>query len=113
MKISFCSTYRIPYRKGGESVRKPLKDLATQYDGIATQNKSANGSARVSIPNEFDAEFEQKLMKIGYKEYQKFEAENLSKDEIDAYIREKLNNFDYIQRGKQKTGRQKVRELYN
>ena len=88
MQVSFGSTYRIPYRKGGESVRKPLRDLAIKYGGLATQNKSANGCARVSIPNELDFEFEQNLKKIGYKEYQKFEAENLPIDKIDTYIKE-------------------------
>ncbi len=113
MNINFGSTYRIPYRKGGESVRQPLRDLALEYGGLATQNKSSNGSARVSIPNSLDNEFEQKLRKIGYKEYQKFPAESLSLSEIDAYIKEQLNMFNYIQKGKQKAGRLKERKLHN
>ncbi len=113
MQVSFGSTYRIPYRKGGENVRQSLRDLAKQYGGLATQNKSANGAARVSILNELDAKFEQDLRRIGYREYQKFDAENLPKEQIDAYIKEQLNNFNYTQKGKQKAGRPKEKELYN
>lgn len=113
MNVSFGSTYRIPFRKGGESVRQSLRDLAKQYGGLATQNKSANGTARVSISNKLDAQFEQDLRKIGYREYQKFDAEALPQDKIDAYIKEQLGDFNYTQKGKQKSGKPKKKELYN
>ena len=33
------------------------------------------------------AQFEKKLKGIGYRQYQKFDAENLPKEKIDAYIK--------------------------
>ena len=49
-----------------------------------------------------DEKFEKDLKGIGYKQYQKFDAENLPKEKIDEYIKKALATFDYSQKGKQK-----------
>ena len=39
--------------------------------------------------------------------------ENLPKEKIDGYIKKALNEFDYSQKGKQKAGKPREKELYN
>lgn len=113
MNISFGSTYRVPISQPGvnNAKKERLKTLTQLYDGLISSSKT--GAARFSLPNELDAKFEQDLKSIGYKQYQKFDAENLPKDKIDAYIKKALNKFDYTQKGKQKAGKPKTKELYN
>lgn len=100
-KISFGSTYRIPITQAGVNSAKKakLKELVESYpNGLC--GKSKTGHARVSIANSEDANFIQKLKRIGYKVYQKFEGENIDKEEIDRHIKNLLDNRDFSQKGK-------------
>lgn len=110
--INFTSTYRIPITQAGVNSAKKarLKELIQSYpNGLIGNSKT--GNARISLPNSEDATFIGKLKKIGYKVYQKFEGENIPKDEIDVFIKERLDARDFHQKGKnpQKLPR-KVRE---
>lgn len=99
--INFTSTYRIPITQAGiNSAKKAkLKDLVLSYpNGLCGNSKV--GNARVSIPDSEDANFVQKLKRIGYKVFQKFEGENIDKEELDVFIKEKLDTRDYNQKGK-------------
>ena len=99
--ISFGSTYRIPITQAGiNSAKKAkLKELVESYpNGLC--GKSKTGHARVSIANSEDASFIQKLKRIGYKVYQKFEGENIDKEEIDRHIKTLLDNREFTQKGK-------------
>ena len=102
-EISFTSTYRIPLieRKVSVAKRENVKNLATNYENHLFPNGN-KGSVRVSIPESEDAKFEQKLRQLGFKVYQKFNAHNVDKTEMDSYIKESLKNNDYRQYGKQK-----------
>lgn len=113
MNINFGSTYRIPITQPGVNNAKKdrLRELTNDYDGLISSSKT--GAARVSLPNKLDSEFEKKLKGIGYRQYQKFDAENLPKEKIDEYIKKALNEFDYSQKGKQKAGKLREKELYN
>ena len=113
MNISFGSTYRVPITQPGvnNAKKERLRELASEYNGLIGSSKTS--ALRVSLPNELDKEFEDKLKKIGYKQYQKFDAENLPKEKIDEYIKKALNQFDYSQKGKQKAGKPREKELYN
>lgn len=113
MNVNFGSTYRIPISQPGvnNAKKERLRELTSEYDGLISSSKT--GAARVSIENKLDEKFEKKLRGIGYKEYQKFPAEKLSKDEIDLYIRLNQPKGNYTQRGKQKKGMPKRKELYN
>ena len=53
------------------------------------------------------------LKKIGYKQYQKYDAENLEAHEIDTYIICCQRDKDYTQKGKQKKAKSRKKELYN
>ena len=108
MKISFGSTYRIEITQPGvnKSKKARLRDLIKSNGGLI--GSSNTGAARISISNEDDDMFEKSLKSIGYKQYQKFEAENLDKNETDAYIKSKLDSRDYIQVGKQKNTNRKI-----
>ncbi len=112
MNISFGSTYRVPITQPGVNNAKKdkLRTLTQQYGGLISSSKT--GAARVSLPNELDEKFEQDLKNIGYRQYQKFDAESLPKAEIDGYIKKALSKFDYDQKGKQKQGKPKKKELY-
>ena len=113
MNVSFSSTYRVPITQPGVNNAKKdkLRTLTQQYGGLISSSKT--GAARVSLPNELDDKFEKDLKGIGYKQYQKFDAENLQKEKIDEYIKKALSKFDYSQKGKQKAGKPKEKELYN
>lgn len=113
MNISFGSTYRVPICQSGvnKAKKEKIKDLAVQYNGLISSSKT--GALRVSLPNELDEQFEKDLKNISYKQYQKFDAENLPADKIDKYIRISLGEFEYEQKGKQKKGKIKEKELYN
>lgn len=113
MNISFGSTYRVPITQTGvnNAKKEKLKNLSNQYNGLISSSKT--GALRVSLPNELDAQFEKDLKSIGYKQYQKFDAENLPADKIDKYIRISLGELEYEQKGKQKKGKIREKELYN
>lgn len=100
-EINFTSTYRIPITQAGVNAAKKarLKELIQSYPNGLIGNSKV-GNARVSMPDSEDATFIQKLKTIGYKVYQKFEGENIPKDEIDVYIKERLDNRNYNQIGK-------------
>lgn len=113
MNISFGSTYRVAITQPGvnNAKKERLRELARQYDGLISSSKT--GTLRVSLPNKLDERFEKDLKSIGYKQYQKFDAENLPKDKIDEYIKKALSGFDYIQKGKQRAAKPKTKELFN
>ena len=102
MEVSFGSTYRIEITQPGvnKAKKERLRALTTKYEGLISSGDT--GTARVSILNSQDDAFEKDLKDIGYKQYQKFDAENLPQTEIDRYIKSKLDTRDYTQKGKQK-----------
>ena len=102
-QISFTSTYRIPLieRKVSVAKRQALKDLASKYENNLYPNGN-KGCVRVSIPEEQDMKFEQKLRQIGFKVFQKFEQHDVSYDKMDSYIKQALKYNEYKQYGKQK-----------
>lgn len=100
-EINFTSTYRIPITQAGVNSAKKarLKELIQSYPNGLIGNSKV-GNARVSMADSEDAGFIQKLKTIGYKVYQKFEGENIPKEDLDVYIKERLDIRDYSQRGK-------------
>lgn len=100
-EINFTSTYRIPITQPGVNAAKKarLKELIQSYPNGLIGNSKV-GNARVSMADSEDAGFIQKLKTIGYKVYQKFEGENISKENLDGYIKERLDNRTYSQSGK-------------
>lgn len=99
--ISFGSIYRIPITQAGvnNSKKERLRTLIESYpNGLI--GKSKTGQARVSVPDSEDSKFEQKLKTIGYKVFQKFEGDNIPKEEIDSFVKSKLDARDYNQVGK-------------
>lgn len=101
-EINFGSTYRIPVSQPGINKAKKigLKSLVDSYGGLVGTGNT--GYARVSIPNEKDTKFLQKLRSLGYKIYQVFEGEKISKKDLDDYIKKALASNEYNQKGKQK-----------
>lgn len=100
--ISFGSAYRIPITQAGVNGAKKakLRTLIESYpNGLI--GKSKTGYARVSVPDSEDANFIGKLKAIGYKVFQKFDGDNISKENLDAFIKEKLDAKDFAQKGKQ------------
>jgi len=112
MNISFGSTYRIPITQPGvnNSKKERLRDLTEEYNGLISSSKT--GAARVSIWDREDAEFEKRLKSIGYRQFQKFEGENIPNSQLDAYIKKLLDNRDYRQAGKQMKAKTKEKKLY-
>ena len=102
-QISFTSTYRIPLieRKVSVAKRQALKDLASKYENNLYPNGN-KGCVRVSIPEEQDMKFEQKLRQIGFKVFYKFDQHDVSYDKMDSYIKQALKYNEYKQYGKQK-----------
>ena len=100
-EINFTSTYRIPISQPGINAAKKarLKELIQSYPNGMIGNSKV-GNARVSMADSEDAKFIQKLKTIGYKVFQKFEGENVPKENLDVYIKERLDNRDYNQLGK-------------
>jgi len=100
--INFGSTYRIPIAQAGVNSAKKakLKELIQSYPNGLIGNSKV-GNARVSIADSEDENFIRKLKGIGYKIYQKFEGENISKENLDTFIKEKLDARDFNQKGKQ------------
>ncbi len=99
--ISFGSIYRIPITQAGvnNAKKERLRTLIESYpNGLI--GKSKTGQARVSVPDSEDSKFEQKLKTIGYKVFQKFEGDNIPKEEIDSFVKSKLDARDYNQVGK-------------
>jgi len=99
--VSFGSTYRIPVTQAGvnSAKKEKLRDLILSYpNGLI--GKSKTGHARISVPDSEDANFIAKLKKIGYKVFQKFEGNNIPKEDLDEYIKLRLDTMDYAQRGK-------------
>lgn len=99
--ISFGSTYRIPITQSGvnNAKKERLRTLIESYpNGVI--GKSKTGYARVSVPEELDNTFESKLKGIGYKVFQKFDGHDISKDNLDLFIKEKLDKREYNQKGK-------------
>ncbi len=100
--ISFGSIYRIPITQPGVNAAKKarLKSLIETYpNGLI--GKSKTGHARISVPDSEDTSFVSKLKALGYKIFQKFEGDNISKDKLDAVIKAKLDDRDFFQKGKQ------------
>jgi len=100
-EINFTSTYRIPITQSGVNAAKKarLKELIQSYPNGLIGNSKV-GNARVSMADSEDAGFIRKLKAIGYKVYQKFEGENIPKEELDVYIKERLDSRTYSQLGK-------------
>ena len=99
--LSFGSTYRIPITQPGanNSKKEKLRNLVESYpNGLI--GKSKTGYARVSVPQEADNTFESRLKGIGYKVFQKFDGHDISKENLDLFIKEKLDTRDYNQKGK-------------
>lgn len=99
-QINFGSTYRIKVTQAGinQSKKDKLHDLTIAYNGLV--GKGNNGYARVSVPDSEDEIFIQKLKSIGYKIFQKFEGENIPHENLDKFIKKKLDLRDYKQYGK-------------
>ena len=110
-KISFGSTYRIPLTEQhmNQAKRENLKKVVSQYQNVLVPS-SNTGNIRISIRKRLDDRFEKELQSIGVKIYQKFDRHNIDKKAIaddgtlliDSFIKEKLIEGDYIQKGKQK-----------
>ena len=102
--VSFGSTYRIPLVEQGitKAKREQLKNMVKVYQNFAYP-KGNNGYVRVSMGEELDAGFEQKLKQIGFKVFQKFAAHNVSATDgsMDSYIKEQLDSRNYKSVGKQ------------
>ncbi len=100
-EINFTSTYRIPISQAGINNAKKIKlrELVESYPNSLI-GKSKTGHARVSIPNSEDANFIRKLKGIGYKIFQRFEGENISKENLDTFIKGKLDTREFNQKGK-------------
>ena len=99
--ISFGSTYRIPITQSGvnNAKKERLRTLIESYpNGVI--GKSKTGYARVSVPEELDNTFESKLKGIGYKVFQKFDGHDVSKDNLDLFIKEKLDKRKKKKKGK-------------
>lgn len=109
-EINFTSTYRIPISQPGVNAAKKakLKELIVSYPNGLIGNSKV-GNARVSVADSEDENFVRKLKTIGYKIFQKFEGENIEKDKLDIYIKEKLDTRNYNQLGKNK--KRMTREL--
>ena len=101
--ISFSSTYRIPITQAGvnNAKKEKLRALVESYPN-GSIGKSKTGYARVSVPQEMDNQFESKLKGIGYRVFQKFDVHDMSKEDFDIFIKEKLDTRDYQQKGKKK-----------
>ncbi len=103
-QVSFTSTYRIPLveQNVSKAKREALKNLAGEYKN-ALYPKGNNGYVRVSISEEQDEKFVQKLKQLGIKVFQKFSRHDISAEngEIDRYIKEQLDTRNYQQFGKQ------------
>ena len=92
-----------------QSKRENLKKVVSQYQNVLIPS-SNTGNIRISIRKRLDVGFEKELQCIGVKIYQKFDRHNIPKNDrleddtllIDAFIKEKLNTGDYVQKGKQK-----------
>lgn len=100
-EINFGSTYRIPITQAGVNKAKKakLKELIESYpNGLI--GKSKTGQARISVPDSEDNNFIAKLKAIGYKVYQKFEGDNISKADLDIYIKTRLDLREFDQKGK-------------
>lgn len=102
-EINFTSTYRIPISQPGINAAKKarLKELIQSYPNGLIGNSKV-GNARVSVADREDLNFVKKLKTIGYKIFQKFDGENIEKDRLDIYIKEKLDTRNYNQIGKNK-----------
>ena len=109
--IPFGSTYRIPITQPGINSAKKgaLKMMVSKYQNVLYPNGN-NGNVRVSVRQRLDNDFEQKLKRLGFKIFQKFERNNVPKTEfensgvskLDLYIKGELDKGNYKQFGKQK-----------
>lgn len=101
---SFTSTYRIPLveQNISSAKRDALKKMASKYQNVLYP-KGNQGNVRVSIRKRLDDGFEQKLRKLGFKVFQKFDKHNIPKtnNKMDNFIKEELKNGNYKQFGKQ------------
>lgn len=110
--INFGSTFRIPVSQPGVNSAKKerLKQFIASYEnGLIGSSKT--GYARVSISDSEDADFVRRLKQVGYKIFQKFDGENIPKNEIDSFIKTKLNAGDFSQSGKNKKPLSKEQRL--
>ena len=112
-EVNFGSTFRIPVTQQGVNKAKKvkLKGLIDSYGGLVGTGNT--GYARVSIPNEKDESFLRKLKSVGYKVFQVFEGENISRKSLDDYIKSCLDARDYKQVGKQKAKVSNVKSKLN
>ncbi len=102
-RISFTSTYRIPLSEQGITPHKKemLKEFADNYPNHLYRNNRL-GHVRISVPQALDKEVEAGLKELGFKVYQKFDIHDVSKKDMDQFIKQALYDRDYSQFGKQK-----------
>ncbi len=102
-KISFSSTFRIPFVEQNMTSNKKeaLAKFASQYPNHLYP-KNRLGFARISVPEEQDKEIQRGLKEIGVRVYQKFNEHNLPVNKIDKYIKNQLRIGEYSQVGKNK-----------
>lgn len=98
-EINFTSTFRIPITQPGinNSKKLQLRALIGAHNGLIGSGKQ--GYARISMPDCDDEKFLRKLKKIGYTRYQRFDGENIPNENIDTFIKQKLDTRDYNQKG--------------
>ncbi len=98
-EISFTSTFRIPITQPGinNSKKLQLRALVGAHNGLIGSGKQ--GYARISMPDSDDDKFIRKLRQIGYSRYQRFDGENIPNENLDAFIKQKLDTRDYNQKG--------------
>ena len=109
MNISFTSTYRIPLDGLKPSKKEQVKKIALEYPPFILMPSGNKGAVRVSISQEKDASFEQKLAQHGIKVYQKFARHCILPYEMDAYIKICLDSRDYEPHGEQMRSNRKRR----
>ena len=102
-EVNFKSTFRIPITQPGvnKAKKKELKSLIEGYQNHLLPS-GRQGFARVSMLNSEDASFIQKIKTIGYKIFQVFDGENVSKESLDDFIKERLDIREFSQLGKNK-----------
>lgn len=100
-KISFGSTFRFPITQAGinPAKKEKLRTFVLQYPNHLISS-SNTGSCRISVPEADDDKLVSGLKQLGYKIYQKFNAHNVDKSEIDEFIKASMNEGEYAIKGK-------------
>ncbi len=110
--VTFGSTYRIPLTQEGVNAakRQRLKEsLSKTFQNVLYPSGNI-GNVRISVRKHLDARVEKLIKDNGFRVYQKFERNNVSKgidsitgvSKMDMYIKEANNAGEYQQVGKQK-----------